>query len=388
MDEQKINNEEMQEPVEEIKEENQTTELVEETVEQPEGKTEEAPAEQEEEQKQEEPVVDTPAEESEQEEEKEEDNKPREEETKVEEPQSDEEKEEEKPVEEKETQEPEQEEKEEQKPEVNIEELQRKIEQLEEEKRVNEMVNNFANIKKQKETQYYGFMEDLNKNFVETLKAYGIDPDKSLDDLRKEDAGKAKIAEQIMNDAIKLKEEAAKKCTDDVDAAYRDIVFAKAENVFKMFTLTEEQEKAAAKNFINIMMTTGIRDLGEELTEKVKFSVARAMMEHPKEAEKIAPATPEEIIDADNETVENKQAEEPAVQEPAVEEPIKPTEPKIEIDEFKEGIVGDVGNSPAVITEDNVLDELAKLPYKERTAFYRQHYDMIERAAIKKSKIN
>lgn len=385
MDEQKINNEEIQEPVEEIKEEKATTEPVEETVEQPEGESEEAPAEQEE-NKQEEPVVDTPAEEPEQEGET---TKPQEEEPKVEEPQPEEEnKQEEKPVEEKDTQEPKQEEQE-QKPEVDVEELKRKIEQLEEEKRVNEMVNNFANIKKQKEAQYYGFMEDLNKNFVETLKAYGIDPDKSLDDLRKEDAGKAKIAEQIMNDAIKMKEEAAKKCTDDVDAAYRDIVFAKAENVFKMFTLTEEQEKAAAKNFINIMMSTGIHDLGEELTEKVKFSVARAMMEHPKEAEKIAPATPEEIIETVNETVESKQAEENKQEEQKPEEnKQEPTEPKIEIDEFKEGIVGDVGNSPAVITEDNVLDELAKLPYKERTAFYRQHYDMIERAAIKKSKIN
>ena len=121
-------------------------------------------------------------------------------------------------------------------------------------------------------------------------------------------------------------------------------------------------------------------------------------MEHPKEAEKVAPATVEEIAQVveekvaestnddknDNnndkeekqevadETKETKEKEQKEEQEP----------PVIPLDEFKEGIVSS-GASVETLSEDNILEVLAKVPFKERTAFYMKHYDMIEKAAAK-----
>ena len=142
----------------------------------------------------------------------------------------------------------------------------------------------------------------------------------------------------------------------------------------------------------------GVQDLGNDITEKVKFAVGRAIMEHPKEAEKVAPATVEEIAqvveekvaepvnDAKNENNDKEEKQEVADEtKKGAEEKSQKQEqepPVIPLDEFKEGIVSS-GASVETLSEDNILEVLAKVPFKERTAFYMKHYDMIEKAAAK-----
>ena len=55
------------------------------------------------------------------------------------------------------------------------------------------------------------------------------------------------------------------------------------------------------------------------------------------------------------------------------------------VEDFEEG-VGGKGSSGAgtMINELNVLDELAKLPYKERAKFYKEHEDTIAKALSKR----
>ena len=76
-------------------------------------------------------------------------------------------------------------------------------------------------------------------------------------------------------------------------------------------------------------------------------------------------------------TEDNKKSaeeEKPVVEE---KEPAKP-----DLSEFKEGIDGGVVGADTV-TEDNVLEKLAALPYRERTKFLADNFDTYTRAMTK-----
>ena len=59
-------------------------------------------------------------------------------------------------------------------------------------------------------------------------------------------------------------------------------------------------------------------------------------------------------------------------------------EPTINISEFTESATTgskEVGDS---VNEDNVLEKMAALPFKERTAFYKANFELIDRACRKR----
>ena len=298
-----------------------------------------------------------------------------------------------------EKEEPEQEESEDVDDTVNeLEELRQKVKNFEDEKEIRTQVEEFVKIKNAKEHEFDNFMATLGENYINTLKKYGIDTTKTIEEITQDDPAKGEIAIKITEQAEQIKQQKAREIANVVDSEYHKVVFTKAEKEFAKFNLTYEQQKAAADNFVNIVLQLGVQDLGNDITEKVKFAVGRAIMEHPKEAEKVAPATVEEIAQVveekvaestnddknDNnndkeekqevadETKETKEKEQKEEQEP----------PVIPLDEFKEGIVSS-GASVETLSEDNILEVLAKVPFKERTAFYMKHYDMIEKAAAK-----
>lgn len=298
-----------------------------------------------------------------------------------------------------EKEEPEQEESEDVDDTVNeLEELRQKVKNFEDEKEIRTQVEEFVKIKNAKEHEFDNFMATLGENYINTLKKYGIDTTKTIEEIAQDDPAKGEIAIKITEQAEQIKQQKAREIASVVDSEYHKVVFTKAEKEFAKFNLTYEQQKAAADNFVNIVLQLGVQDLGNDITEKVKFAVGRAIMEHPKEAEKVAPATVEEIAQVveekvaestnddknDNnndkeekqevadETKETKEKEQKEEQEP----------PVIPLDEFKEGIVSS-GASVETLSEDNILEVLAKVPFKERTAFYMKHYDMIEKAAAK-----
>lgn len=274
-----------------------------------------------------------------------------------------------------------------------LEELRQKVKNFEDEKEIRTQVEEFVKIKSAKEHEFDNFMATLGENYINTLKKYGIDTTKTIEEITQDDPAKGEIAIKITEQAEQIKQQKAREIANVVDSEYHKVVFTKAEKEFAKFNLTYEQQKAAADNFVNIVLQLGVQDLGNDITEKVKFAVGRAIMEHPKEAEKVAPATVEEIAQAVEEKVSepandnnNAKEEKQEVTEETQKEKEKTKEekepPVIPLDEFKEGIVSS-GTSVETLSEDNILEVLAKVPFKERTAFYMKHYDMIERAAAK-----
>ena len=274
-----------------------------------------------------------------------------------------------------------------------LEELRQKVKNFEDEKEIRTQVEEFVRMKNTKEHEFDNFMATLGENYINTLKKYGIDTTKTIEEITQDDPAKGEIAIKITEQAEQIKQQKAREIANIVDNEYHKIVFTKAEKEFAKFNLTYEQQKAAADNFVNIVLQLGVQDLGNDVTEKVKFAVGRAIMEHPKEAEKVAPVTVEEIAQVveekitepvkedkdDNNNKEEKQTVDKKEEQETKEE--KET-PVIPIDEFKEGIVS-AGASVETLSEENILEVLAKVPFKERTAFYMKHYDMIERAAAK-----
>ena len=273
-----------------------------------------------------------------------------------------------------------------------LEELRQKVKNFEDEKEIRTQVEEFVKIKNAKEHEFDNFMATLGENYINTLKKYGIDTTKTIEEITQDDPAKGEIAIKITEQAEQIKQQKAREIANVVDSEYHKVVFTKAEKEFAKFNLTYEQQKAAADNFVNIVLQLGVQDLGNDITEKVKFAVGRAIMEHPKEAEKVAPATVEEIAQAVEEKVsepvsgdndDNDKEEKPEVADETEEKSQKQeTPPVIPLDEFKEGIVSS-GASVETLSEDNILEVLAKVPFKERTAFYMKHYDMIEKAAAK-----
>ena len=70
---------------------------------------------------------------------------------------------------------------------------------------------------------------------------------------------------------------------------------------------------------------------------------------------------------------------------PVVEKPSEPVVQKPRVEDFEEGVTGKTSvNAGTMINELNVLDELAKLPYKERAKFYKEHEDVISKALSKR----
>lgn len=279
-----------------------------------------------------------------------------------------------------------------------LEELRQKVKNFEDEKEIRTQVEEFVKIKNAKEHEFDNFMATLGENYINTLKKYGIDTTKTIEEITQDDPAKGEIAIKITEQAEQIKQQKAREIANVVDSEYHKVVFTKAEKEFAKFNLTYEQQKAAADNFVNIVLQLGVQDLGNDITEKVKFAVGRAIMEHPKEAEKVAPATVEEIAqvveekvaepvnDAKNENNDKEEKQEVADEtKKGAEEKSQKQEqepPVIPLDEFKEGIVSS-GASVETLSEDNILEVLAKVPFKERTAFYMKHYDMIEKAAAK-----
>ena len=274
-----------------------------------------------------------------------------------------------------------------------LEELRQKVKNFEDEKEIRTQVEEFVKIKNAKEHEFDNFMATLGENYINTLKKYGIDTTKTIEEIAQDDPAKGEIAIKITEQAEQIKQQKAREIANIVDSEYHKVVFTKAEKEFAKFNLTYEQQKAAADNFVNIVLQLGVQDLGNDITEKVKFAVGRAIMEHPKEAEKVAPATVEEIAQVVEEKANepandnnNAKEEKQEVTEETQKEKEKTKEekepPVIPLDEFKEGIVSS-GTSVETLSEDNILEVLAKVPFKERTAFYMKHYDMIERAAAK-----
>lgn len=287
-----------------------------------------------------------------------------------------------------------------------LEKLRAELEEFKDRETETAIIQEVEKTSKQAKMAYDKICVDLRANLEAAFDHYKIDPTKTLEEIKKEDPAKGALAEKLINDAMRMKEAVYQKAQQDVREKYNEAVFNRAEKYFNKYALTEEQQQAAAEAFVDIMMEAGIKDLKGDLEQKVKLAVASAKFAIPDKVETVTEK--EEKVDtetvveealkeeplaieeppADKEEVEKDKTEETKEEKPAEEEAEKEEEkkeePKIDIGEFMEG-APKVADAVNVLTVDNVLVELAKLPHRERGKFYKVNRALIEKALAKES---
>lgn len=282
----------------------------------------------------------------------------------------------------------------EEEPAEDVEKVKAELEALREAEEERKGLEDLGNLVQNVETEYNRVLNGIQKALNDTLDQYGIDKTKTLDELRKEDPAKAVIAEDLIRQANEVKQFNETNLTKQVQDKGAELVFKKAEKLFNKYTLSHEQAEVAADTFINIMMNVGVNDLGEDLAAKVELAAARAKLVVPdvvSEAQVKDEAPAETVEDVVDVPAAEDTAEEPK-EEPKEEKEEKPevkvTVEKPSIDALKEGVAdGDSGAANSnPITADNVLQVMASVPFKNRVQFYKDHEDLINEAARKRSK--
>ena len=255
-----------------------------------------------------------------------------------------------------------------------IEELNAKLAEMEFDKKEAENIRQYqidrANIEEQVKQQTDLLSTKLNEAFAH----FGIDPNKTLDELKAEDVTKAAIAQGLIDSAMQKRDEAINKARQEITKMEDELIFNRVEKEVEKYHLTPEQMKATAETFIAIMNETGIADLAEDLRAKVKLAVAQAVMDNPR-VKKEEKAIPEKGDEKELEAIEEVPVVKEEEKKPKAEEVVEEEPPKPDLSEFKEGVDG--GTTPtAAVTEDNIIETIAALPYRERTKFITENYDL------------
>lgn len=228
------------------------------------------------------------------------------------------------------------------------------------------------------------FQTKVTQILEQGLKHYGIDPEKSIEDIAKEDPAKADIARELLNSAQQHIQAKQQELIQRVGQMEQNVVFNRAEREIKKFKLTTEQEIEAAKMFVKIINATGVADISEDLKEKVRLAVASAKMSVPVEEiikkEEASDTSDTNILEAPFEKIEEK-----------VEDKVEgksDVTPEVDIDDYKESPTDTakitVSSTPE-INESNVIAKMAAMPYKDRVAFMIEHQDIVDAAMRKES---
>lgn len=232
-----------------------------------------------------------------------------------------------------------------------------------------------------------------------------IDPTKSLEELRKENPAKATLAEQFIRQATELKANLERAAMEEVAKHQNEVIYKAASREFVKMGLNLEQAKNAVATFKRIVNEIGVTDLGDDLKMKVQLAAGRAKIIVPNEVVNMEQDTPADAdvpadttvpVDATDlkepspekekvEATEKPEKEKDVPPTPVVEKSSEPVVQKPKVEDFEEGVTGKTSvNAGTMINELNVLDELAKLPYRERARFYKEHEDVIAKALSKR----
>lgn len=235
------------------------------------------------------------------------------------------------------------------------------------------------------------FNDKLAKAVEDTFKQYGIDPSITMEELQKEPA-KMQIVQDIVMNAQRIQAEKQAELMKPINDASNALVFREASKMMAKFELDDKQTSVAAETLINILDATGLTNLTDDLKAKVELAVARAKMIAPKvekvveEVKEVVEDTKEAVKDVIEEKADDKKEKDvQKVLEEKIEEKKEPevkTE-KPSIEAFKESAtVVDSTSQEAgdVITADNVLQELQKVPFKDRTKFLKDNYAAFDEA--------
>lgn len=238
--------------------------------------------------------------------------------------------------------------------------------------------------------------QDCSNKIAQALKdsfaQNGIDSSKTMEELKKEDPAKATLAMQFIAQAQELKVQLENAAVKEISKHQNEVIYRAASREFEKMGLNLEQAKEAVKTFKRIVNEIGVTDLKEDLQMKVQLAAGRAKIVVPERmvAPEVKPVKAEGVADDDTTEVKDSSPEiegatKEVEEEKSKEVPPAPVVEKPKVEDFEEG-VGGKGSSGAgtMINELNVLEELAKLPYKERAKFYKEHEDSIAKALSKR----
>ena len=224
------------------------------------------------------------------------------------------------------------------------------------------------------------------------LNRYGIDLNKSLAELQKEDAAKFQIAQGLINQSRAQAEQARAFMEEQKAADAREAIFNKAGMLMAKYDLEEDEANSVAETFLDIIDAAGVRDLGEDLKNKVELAVAKVrfvggkLKKAVKETKEAVEAV-HNVVEAVKEVVPEPS---PSPQtEPPVEEKVE--QPQVTEEIKKEALAEAMGdavpeankNVPTEgdgTTVENVLEKLMATPFKERVEFYKKHEALINEA--------
>ena len=224
------------------------------------------------------------------------------------------------------------------------------------------------------------------------LNRYGIDLNKSLAELQKEDAAKFQIAQGLINQSRVQAERARAFMEEQKAADAREAIFNKAGMLMAKYDLAEDEANSVAETFLDIIDAAGVRDLGEDLKNKVELAVAKVrfvggkLKKAVKETKEAVEAV-HDVVEAVKEVVPEPSPS-PQV-EPPVEEKVE--QPQVTEEIKKEALAEAMGdavpeankNVPTEgdgTTVENVLEKLMATPFKERVEFYKKHEALINEA--------
>jgi hypothetical protein len=256
------------------------------------------------------------------------------------------------------------------------------IAQLKEAQETQQIVENINKTAVQVEAEVNRFDVGLSKALKETFEQYNIDLNKTLDELKEDDPAKFAIAQELINHAENIRAQRVAELQAPLVEAQKAYIFREASKAMCQYEMTEEQANEAANTFVNIMNQTGIKDIENDLKAKVELSVARAKMIIPnvtKEEVKVENKVEEQVKEEPTEVPTDAPTEAPTEAVEDVKE-----EPVVDLEAFKESAAeGDaIVNNREGVTVDNVIQKLNSLPFKERTAFYKEYEDLIRQAGI------
>lgn len=234
------------------------------------------------------------------------------------------------------------------------------------------------------------------------LNRYGIDLNKSLGELQKEDPAKFQIAQGLINQSRAQAEQARAFMEEQKAADAREAIFNKAGMLMAKYDLAEDEANSVAETFLDIIDAAGVRDLGEDLKNKVELAVAKVRfvggklkkaVKETKEAVEAIKETADAVVEAAKPKPETLTKEEPIVTDvPVVADEPTVTDVPVVTEEIKQEALAEAKGdavpetNKATPTEgdgatvDNVLEKLMATPFKDRVEFYKRHEALINEA--------
>lgn len=263
-----------------------------------------------------------------------------------------------------------------------VKELLAEVEELKAEKEEGEALKSYADFANKVAEDLNVVASNVQQALKNAFKDNNIPTDVSMEELKKLDPAKATLAENFLRDADRIVTGRKQMAEQAVKNEFTKVVFKKAERLFKKYDISDAEAPAIAETFVNIMNTVGINDLQGDLASKVELAVARGKFVTPKaEAEKVEVVEDvppvEEVPPVEDVVIEPEEKETPKSEPTEVE---VREEPKVELDEFTEGIAGEIG--AAKHASGDLLAQLAKIQDpRERVKFYKANEKEIMEAS-------